>query len=33
LFGVGAAARTAMEKDDRLTGGIAALLDVDLVDG
>jgi hypothetical protein len=33
LFSVGAAARTAMQKDHRLTGRVAALLEVDLVDG
>ena len=33
LFGFGAAAGTAVQKHDRLAGGIAAFLEVDLVDG
>ena len=32
LFGIGAAARTAVQKDHRLAGGVAAFLEVDLVD-
>jgi hypothetical protein len=33
LFGIGAAAGTAVQKDHRLTGGVATFLEVDLVDG
>src|ERR1019366_7079671 len=33
LFGLGATAGTAVQKYDRLAGGIAAFLEVDLVDG
>ena len=33
LFGIGAAARTAVQKNHRLAGGVAALLEIDLVDG
>ena len=32
LFGIGAAAGTAVQKNHRLAGGIAAFLEVDLVD-
>jgi hypothetical protein len=32
LFWIGASAGTAMQKDHRLAGGIASLLEVDLVD-
>jgi hypothetical protein len=33
LLGLGAAARTAVQEDHRLAGGIATFLEVDLVDG